>query len=52
MVRLYDDADIREKVALSKAKAKDQADAFSDPKKEKVYLKYMDSSQSRCTENW
>lgn len=28
-----------------KAKAKDQADAFSDPKKEKVYLKYMDSSQ-------
>lgn len=45
MVRIYDDADIREKVALSKAKAKDQADAFSDPKKEKVYLKYMDSSQ-------
>ena len=35
MVRIYDDADIREKVALSKAKAKDQADAFSDPKKGK-----------------
>lgn len=45
MVRIYDDADIREKVALSKAKAKDPEDAFSDPKKEKVYLKYMDSSQ-------
>ncbi len=45
MVRIYDDADLREKVALSKAKAKDQKDAFSDPKKEKVYLKYMDSSQ-------
>ena len=45
MVRIYDDADLREKVALSKAKAKDPEDAFSDPKKEKVYLKYMDSSQ-------
>lgn len=42
---IYDDADLREKVALSKAKAKDPEDAFSDPKKEKVYLKYMDSSQ-------
>ena len=45
MVHIYDDADLREKVALSKAKAKDPEDAFSDPRKEKVYLKYMDSSQ-------
>lgn len=40
-VRVYEDMDLREKVALERAKASTQAEALADPKKKRVYLKYM-----------
>ena len=40
-VLTYKDRDIRKSVALEQAKAKNEADVFSNPKKEKVYLKFM-----------
>ena len=45
LVRIYDDNDLREQVALEKSKAPTQQEAMSDPKKRKIFLKYMDSSQ-------
>lgn len=45
LVRIYDDNDLREQIALEKAKASSQQEAMSDPKKKKIFLKYMDSSQ-------
>lgn len=44
-VMTYRDKDIRRHVALTKAKAKTEAEAIADPKKSAVYYKYMDSSQ-------
>jgi type I restriction enzyme, R subunit len=37
----YRDRDLRLAVALEKAKAKDEAEAFSDPQKKEVFNKYM-----------
>jgi type I site-specific restriction-modification system R (restriction) subunit len=45
MVKIYDDYELREKVALMKAKAEKVEDVFGDKKKEKVYYKYMDSTK-------
>ena len=41
MVLTFNDADVREQVALKKAKAKTSAEALADPKKKQVFLKYM-----------
>lgn len=41
----FKDFELREAVALEKAKAKTREEALSDPKKAKIYEKYMDSSQ-------
>jgi type I restriction enzyme R subunit len=41
MVLTYKDKDLREAVALEKAKAKSVSDALADPKKAKVYYEYM-----------
>lgn len=40
-VLTYKDADLREKVALEKAKADTVQEAIADPKKSKVYYEYM-----------
>ena len=40
-VLTYKDADLREKIALEKAKAKTVQEAIADPKKSKVYYEYM-----------
>ena len=40
-VLTYKDADLREKIALEKAKAKTVPEAIADPKKSKVYYEYM-----------
>ena len=45
MVETYKERDIRQAVALDRAKAKTEADAIADPKKSKVYYKYMDRNQ-------
>lgn len=45
MVMTYDDRDLREKVALMKAKAATVQEALGDEKKKKAFYKYMDASQ-------
>ena len=45
MVKTYKDGDIRQAVALEQAKAKTEEEVFTDPKKEKKYYEYMDSSK-------
>ena len=45
MVETYKERDLRQAVALEKAKADTEAEAIADPKKAKVYYKYMDRSQ-------
>lgn len=45
MVMTYKDSDLRKRIALEKAKASAEAEVFTDPKKEKIYYKYMDASQ-------
>lgn len=45
MVKTYKDGDIRKAVALEQAKAKTEEEVFTDPKKEKKYYEYMDSSK-------
>lgn len=45
MVKVYPDSDIRQSVALHKAKAETLDEAMSDEKKKKVFMKYMDSSK-------
>ena len=42
MILTYADRDVRKVIALEKAKAKDEDDALSDPKKARIYYKYMD----------
>lgn len=44
-VTVYDDYELRRKIALEKAKASDESEVMGDPKKEKIFYKYMDSSQ-------
>ena len=44
MVKTYKDGDIRKAVALEQAKAKTEEEVFTDPRKEKKYYQYMDSS--------
>lgn len=44
-VSTFNDNDIRKKVALWKAKAKDEREAIDDPSKSKIYYKYMDKKQ-------
>lgn len=45
MVKIYDDSDLRQAVALEKAKATTVEEVIGDPQKEKMFFKYMDSSQ-------
>ena len=45
MIETFRAHDVRKTIALGKAKAIDEQDAFSDPKKEKTFLKYMDKVQ-------
>lgn len=45
MVKIYDDDELRQKVALEKAKAETVEDVMKDEKKKKVFYKWMDSSQ-------
>lgn len=52
MVRIYDDADLREKVALSKAKAKTQRMLLAILKRKKYISNTWIHLKSRCTENW
>ena len=40
-VMTYRDKDLRKSVALEQAKAADEAEAFSDPKKKKIFNKFM-----------
>lgn len=40
-VLTFDDQEIRKQVALSQALAKDEDDAFSNPKKKDIYLEFM-----------
>lgn len=44
-VSTFDDNKIRKKIALWKAKAKNEQEAIDDPSKSKTYYKYMDSKQ-------
>lgn len=44
-VETYKEKDVRQAVALEKARAATVADALADPKKSEIYYKYMDSSQ-------
>lgn len=41
MIMTYADRDLRRSVALDQAKAATEKDAFADPEKKKVYMKYM-----------
>ena len=43
MVKIYDDDELRQKVALEKAKAETVEDVLKDEKKKKVFYKWMDS---------
>lgn len=45
MVKIYDDGDLRQQVALERAKAKTVAEVMKDRKKQKIFYKFMDSSQ-------
>lgn len=45
MVKIYDDADLRQQVALERAKAKTVEEVMKDKKKQKIFYKFMDSSQ-------
>ena len=42
-VLTFKDRDLRKCVALDKARAKTEKEAISDPRKSKVYYKYMDT---------
>ncbi len=44
-VLTFKDKDVRKVVALEKAKAQTEEEAIADPKKSKIYYKYMDASQ-------
>lgn len=44
-VTLHDDYDMRHEIALKKANAKTDAEVQADPKKQKVFYKYMDSTK-------
>lgn len=44
-VLTFKDKDVRKVVALEKAKAQTEEEAISDPKKSKIYYKYMDASR-------
>ena len=44
-VLTFKDKDVRKVVALEKSKAQTEEEAISDPKKSKIYYKYMDPSQ-------
>ncbi len=41
MVMTYEDFDVRQKVALDKANASSEAEAFADERKKRIYQKYM-----------
>ncbi len=45
MVKIYDDGDLRQQVALERAKAKNVAEVMKNKKKQKIFYKFMDSSQ-------
>ena len=44
-VMTFKDKELRKKVALDKAKATSEQEAIGDPKKSKIYYKYMDASK-------
>ena len=45
MVKIYEDDELRQEVALEKAKANTVEEVMKDEKKKKVFYKWMDSSQ-------
>ena len=45
MVETYKENDLRQAVALEKAKADTEAEAIADPRKAEVYYRYMDRNQ-------
>ena len=45
MVKIYDDDDLRQQVALERAKVKNVAEVMKNKKKQKIFYKFMDSSQ-------
>lgn len=45
MVKIYDDGDLRQQVALERAKAKTVEEVMKDKKKQKIFYKFMDSSK-------
>ena len=44
-VLIYDDYELRHEVALAKARAHNDVEVMEDTKKQKIFYKYMDSSQ-------
>lgn len=47
MVATFKDMDVREQVALRKSGAQSKFEAMSDKQKQKIYLRYTDSSQKK-----
>lgn len=52
MESTYLDIELREQVALMKAKAKSYDDVKGNPKKEKIYFKFMDPKKVRMYGEW
>ncbi len=52
MVMTYEDNELREAVALDKAKAQTIEEIFSDPKKERIYYTYMDKTRTPMAGFW
>lgn len=51
-VMVYRDKDIRQKVALWQAKAETEQEAVSDPKKSKIYYKFLSESEVPMAGKW
>lgn len=45
MVKIYDDGDLRQQVALERAKANSVEEVMKDEQKQKIFYKFMDSSK-------
>lgn len=52
MEMTYQDMELREQVALMKAKAKSVSEVLGNAKKEKVYYKFMDRTKVRMVGEW
>lgn len=52
MEMTYSDMELREQVALMKAKASKIEDVLGNPKKEKIYYKFMDQTKVKMAGEW